>query len=287
MNTQFEYFPPNHAVTSAWGVQATCVGYLDTESREQYPPSDHPPEYGFNWDVGRILGEYQIHFILRGEGFLEVERKEKTFPIRPGSVFLISPGVWHRYLPSTQNGWCEYWLGLKGDRVSGLLQPFLQQWQTPILSPSDDAVMLRVFDSAIAGLTTRAERDALSASTAMMGLSMLPHLKPAPLDLSSDPVRLACCMLETNLHTHVSLEDIAAKLGVGYHSLRKKFAEQTGVSLHQYRLAQRIARAKVLLRSRRFSIEDVATQVGFSDPLYFSRFFKKRVGVPPTEFLGE
>jgi AraC-like DNA-binding protein len=145
--------------------------------------------------------------------------------------------------------------------------------------------MLRLFDSAVAGLSCGADRNALSASTAMMGLSMLPHLRPAPLDFHADTVRLACRMLEANLHKDISLEDVASKLGVGYHSLRKKFADQTGLSLHQYRLNQRLSRAKVLLQSHRLSIEAVAERVGFSDPLYFSRFFKSREGVSPSEYL--
>ncbi|MNG41764.1 Arabinose operon regulatory protein [compost metagenome] len=42
--------------------------------------------------------------------------------------------------------------------------------------------------------------------------------------------------------------------------------------------------AKRLLAHSEFNIATVATHLGFDDPAYFSRFFRKKVGVPPSEF---
>ena len=62
------------------------------------------------------------------------------------------------------------------------------------------------------------------------------------------------------------------------------FHERYGVSPQEYLLSARIDRAKELLKNKDESIKSVALSVGIENSLYFSRLFKKKTGVTPTEF---
>jgi len=59
------------------------------------------------------------------------------------------------------------------------------------------------------------------------------------------------------------------------------FKEWAGVSPNEYRINMRISAAKSMLRNSALSVREIAEQVGFSDPYYFSRCFHRTVGVSP------
>ncbi len=63
------------------------------------------------------------------------------------------------------------------------------------------------------------------------------------------------------------------------------FKQETGISIVEYLLRERIRRAKRLLSEGALPLTDIAEEVGFPDYNYFSRTFKKRVGVSPKSYL--
>ena len=62
------------------------------------------------------------------------------------------------------------------------------------------------------------------------------------------------------------------------------FREQVGVSIVRWREDQRIMRAKLLLQTTPMPVAVIGQQVGYDDQLYFSRVFKKRVGMSPSDY---
>ena len=62
------------------------------------------------------------------------------------------------------------------------------------------------------------------------------------------------------------------------------FKEGTGENFIEYLTSVRMEKAKELLGNGEYSMKEIGVMVGFSDPNYFSRSFKKNVGVTPTEY---
>lgn len=103
------------------------------------------------------------------------------------------------------------------------------------------------------------------------------------------PLRIAHKMksyMDENYHMTVSVEAFAKKHGVSRNYLYTLFKKEYGVSPKEYLTQLRLEKAKRLLASEteHLSVSEVAFAVGFSDPLYFSRLFRKEVGVSPSKY---
>lgn len=90
--------------------------------------------------------------------------------------------------------------------------------------------------------------------------------------------------LSNNLHTHISLDDLADNIGYSQSYLSKNFHRATGTSITSYLINLRVDHAKILLANEALSIQDIATQTGFSSLQYFSKVFKSKTGYSPSEF---
>ena len=64
----------------------------------------------------------------------------------------------------------------------------------------------------------------------------------------------------------------------------KKFKEVTTKSPMQYILSIRISNAVTLLESTDYNVTEISTIIGYDNPLYFSRIFKKQKGVSPSDY---
>jgi AraC-like DNA-binding protein len=80
-----------------------------------------------------------------------------------------------------------------------------------------------------------------------------------------------------------SIADLAAETGYQADYLNRRFREITGLTLIQQRDSLRLDKAKRLIRQG-MPMQDVASRVGIEDPNYFSRWFKRHTGVPPSHY---
>ena len=97
-------------------------------------------------------------------------------------------------------------------------------------------------------------------------------------------VQAACQFVANNLARELSLEDVAQHVCLSPSRLTHLFRNQLGVNIVRWREDQRIILAKHMLQSTTTPVSVIAGRVGYDDQLYFSRVFRKRVGVSPTEY---
>lgn len=86
-------------------------------------------------------------------------------------------------------------------------------------------------------------------------------------------------------NTDLTIKDLADHLGLGRTVLYNKVKALTGKSPVELIKEYRVIKAELLIRTGQFSVSEVAYQLGFSDPAYFSRCFKEQYKVSPKEYL--
>jgi AraC family 4-hydroxyphenylacetate 3-monooxygenase operon regulatory protein len=96
-----------------------------------------------------------------------------------------------------------------------------------------------------------------------------------------------CDLVEAHFRDHLTLTEYASRLSVTEPRLNdicRRMADLASKEVVHERLVQE---ARRLLRYSAVPVTEISYQLGFADPAYFSRFFTKRTGVPPSQFRRE
>lgn len=269
-----------------WGFYINNLGRTVIDSNVVYPAKDHPDNYMFEWEKGRILNEFHLVLITKGKGVFESQETGKV-KISDGDVFLLFPGVWHRYRPSKKTGWTERWVGFSGEIANQLLSNSFFTSNEPIISKCNQEQVLnhfnhlfKLFDEEDFGFQR------LAAGVCMQLMAELYNIKQGGnniQDLQSMVARAKTLMYQ-NITKTIDLENIAATLGVSYSKFRIDFKTQTGVSPLQYYLSLKIEKSKELLLNSKKNLKEIADELGFESDYYFNRLFKQKTGLAPGQF---
>ncbi|RCW32524.1 AraC family transcriptional regulator [Marinilabilia salmonicolor] len=284
MNDFFKYLTTNEE-DKTWGISFNVVGKATVPPNTLYPSPDHPTGYYFNWETGRTLSEYQINYITEGSG--EIETAKGKFAIKAGSILLIKPGMWHRYRPHTKTGWIEHYVGIEGDIADRLFQNKILSADIPVIECGLKESFLdcyyKIYELA---QKERPGFQLISSGVVIRLLGSLVsnvknrHFKDTPLEVAMEDAKFN---MRENLDKDLDFKELAASLNLGYSYFRKMFKKHTGVSPGQYHLHLRLMRAKELLLATDMPIKQVAYETGFESIHYFSRLFKSKMGMPPSE----
>ena len=91
--------------------------------------------------------------------------------------------------------------------------------------------------------------------------------------------------IEKNYDKEISLEDVAKQVGVTPQHFSKIFKLETGTNYVDWVTELRMEQAKKYLLRGKPTMKEVCFLVGYKDPNYFSRIFKRIVGMPPREYV--
>jgi two-component system response regulator YesN len=113
---------------------------------------------------------------------------------------------------------------------------------------------------------------------------ILEELKKQRSNKTPDTLDKAIQFIHSNYGENLTLNDVAYKVGFSTYYFSKLFKKTFGTTFTNYLTQYRIIQAKELLLDPHLTVKSITYQVGFMDPNYFTRVFKKIVGVTPTEY---
>jgi len=278
---QFDYIPA--ARDRAWGMYVTGVGRFVAPAllgarqrqREHFGPRGK----------GRVLRDYALIYLTDGHGsFMGHDTGWRR--VGAGDVLVLFPGIWHDYRPSPETGWTERWLTMNGDLPNQWCMYDLLCVDTPVLHVGVHDELVASFDRLLEiGRACPPFANQIQAGVSMEILALIwkfHQSRKSHAKQSAPVIESAISFIGKNWAQEIDFEAWAKKTGVGYRHFRRLFQEATGLPPYQYQLNLRLNHAKRLLGS--LPVAEVAARVGFTDPLYFSRLFKNKVGVAPTRW---
>ena len=99
-------------------------------------------------------------------------------------------------------------------------------------------------------------------------------------------VKKAIHYMSEHYNENITLNEISNLVGVSVQYFSKLFKDEVGCNFVDWLNSLRINRAKELMTTTQMSIKEVGFHVGYNDPNYFSRIFKRYEGIAPTEFVN-
>jgi len=270
-----------------WGLVCTVAGYSNINIGETYPKLDHPLDYLFNWEKGRAMLEYQLIYIIRGEGIFE-SHETGMLKVNQGSMILLFPGVWHRYRPLVETGWDEYYVGFNGKIVDQWVKKNFLTPTNPIIQVGINRDIESIFEMIFsivkdekAGFQQAASGLIIALITNASAISKNRNAGGSGID---SMITKSKSLMAKNLRGEINIVQLANEIGVGYSWFRKAFKEYTGISPLQFVLQLRLNEAKKLLATSNLMIKEIADELGFESPFYFSRIFKQKCGITAEEY---
>jgi AraC family transcriptional regulator, arabinose operon regulatory protein len=239
------------------------------------------------WCGPRTLPYYVAVLVTEGRGTFHVEGVADPAPIASPSLMWLFPDVEHAYGPDAR-GWSERWVVFDGALARSFEATGYIDRRRPVLRTTRGSevveTFLRIERAVLSGGPLASPRAAAHVHQLIVA-SRDETLADTPSASSVEAVVGAVARyLDRHAAETVDLAGLAGRFGLGYSTLRRHFQRVMGTSLKGYVLQTRLARAKELLQGTDMRVRDVARAVGFDDPYHFTRAFRKREGMAPTQF---
>lgn len=272
-----------------WGLTIHTVGFQEVAPHSVYPPRDrnHTSKHMFNPEKGRILDEYQLIYIVDGEGVFESASYTKR-RIKAGDIFLLFPGEWHTYSPNNETGWKEYWIGFKGHNMDDHVKTGFFTKKQPVYNIGYNDNIINLYTNAITIANEQKKHfQQLLAGIVNLIVGMtfsLHENRKSTNDNEQQIIDKARIFMQEKMETDLQMPEVAQHLNMSYSSFRHLFKKYTGLSPTQYFINMKIHLAKRMLQNSVTSIKEISYLLNFETPEYFAKLFKKKTGMSPTEF---
>jgi AraC-like DNA-binding protein len=229
---------------------------------------------------------YVIHYILDGKGFYLVG--DHKYNLSKGQGFLIEPETPTFYQADRKEPWTYLWIGFNGTRASALLNDLGLNSNQLIFESSHENYLKQIILSMLkhTGVTVTDLLFLQGKLYEFFSVLSRDITLDTPLRDSQENiyVREAVTFIRSNYSLGISVSDIAKHLNVNRSYLYTLFKEALGISPKDFLTEFRISRAREQLTLTNSSIGHIAHACGYHDTLVFSKAFKAKVGLTPTEF---
>ena len=281
MDNYFLYFP-EESKTDDWGLFIPTCGYQHIYPGDTYPLPGHPKTHTFNWQMGRKLKGCYIVYITSGKG--EFETTYKHWEVNPGNVIILAPGEWHRYKPTESTGWEEYWIGFRGELSNRILSELLPASTSYIkdLGFQDELVFLFNKSLELTKKNSPGYRKILSGIVMQLMAYVISYQKEETASREEQLSKQIISFIRDHLIEVIDFKKLASEHHLSYNRFRSIFKNETGTSLQQYLIHERLENAKQLMINTNLSLKEISEKTGFDSSFYFSKVFKNKMGYPPS-----
>ena len=253
-----------------------------------YGYEDCPKGYSFG---PAIRENFVLHYVHKGRGRFHYQGQ--VIELKAGDLFLLKPNETTFYQADSKEPWSYYWLGLSGTKVtsyfqlSRLYQAAYLKFEQPLASQALGQILEKLVQEAEQAPSSKLYQLQLMGQIYDF-LFQLAQLAPQEKSTGDKAGYQLYLEAKRMIESRYSLEDlkiqaIANELNVHRSYLSSLFKQYSKYSPKELLLHVRMQRAKQLLEDTQEPVQTVAYSVGFSDPLYFSKAFKRFFKLSPSQ----
>ena len=254
----------------------TCCGTYRLKTKERLP-------------TRRPRGslDYQLIYVASGKTHFYFHGEERI--VNAEQMVLFQPRQEQHYEYFASDKPEVYWIHFTGGDVKNILRHFNIPLDEPVFYSGNSSTYAYLFKEIIHELQScRVGYQELIEMYLKQILLLIERSreerKPTVSSFIQDEMELARRYFTEHYNEDINIEEYAKSRGMSFSWFSRNFKQLTAKSPMQYVVSVRINNAASLLGCSSYNINEVSNIVGYDNPLYFSRIFKKVKGVSPSEY---
>jgi AraC-like DNA-binding protein len=231
-----------------------------------------------------VFGYWAFVYIAKGQGYYQAGGGPRQTVVA-GSLFCLYPDEVFQYGPETGGEWDEYYFTVEGERVQEWLANWLPQPETVKRVQTDEAVhgkMERIFLLIESGSPVHLDQAALLLESVLYELAV----QSSPSETGGRK-RVASAVIDdltSAVYEPLDPGRTAQRHHISVSTLRRIVEAYTGYPLNEFVHRLKASESKRLLLNTDRSVKEIAEMLAYKDMFYFSRVFKRIVGMSPKAY---
>lgn len=232
--------------------------------------------------------DWLLIYCAAGAGTLSLDAGPRLFNIREGDLVLLAPGVSHRYQADRKDPWTIYWVHFLGAKAEIFQHLLGTSEQYPVVSVGLLPRLLSEFQGLMAprlagsGFPVYIHQALLLQE--LLGYCALHQSRSERRRKTRFNLDTLHAFMQQHIRDHLSLGELAQVAGLSQHHFARRYKQLTGESPIQHFLQLKMQHACFLLEVSDESVQSVAQELGYDDAYYFSRIFKRIIGIAPHHY---
>jgi AraC-like DNA-binding protein len=228
--------------------------------------------------------EYILLYCTEGKGNILIHGI--NIELKPNTFFIIPKNTEHHYKSSQKNPWSIYWVHFAGENADLLYNRYLEK-KLDLLSIPYDERRTTAFEEIFNLLENSFDiRDLeiinIKLQEYISSFIYFKEINPSYQD--DDIVSNSIAFMKKHLNNFFSVEELASQQHLSVSHYSRLFRAKTGSSPNQYFNQLKIQKSCQYLYFSDRNIKEICVELGFEDPYYFSRLFKKLIGISPANY---
>ncbi|MEM1113509.1 MAG: AraC family transcriptional regulator [Pseudomonadota bacterium] len=208
--------------------------------------------------------------------------------VAAGQLILLPQGLAHLYEAHGKDPWTLFWVHFQGASTAIFLQYLGYREAQPVLDVGLSPQLIGGFSSLMAvrrtGYSTRAFINAANQLRQLLSQMALDVRARQGLSQGGFELEQVQNFMLENIDQPLTLDQLAGAANLSKYHFSKRYKALTGYSPVKHFLNMKMEQACSLLDSTELSVSAIAVQLGYDDPLYFSRLFSRTVGLSPRSY---
>ena len=231
--------------------------------------------------------DYQLIYVASGKTHFYFGDEERI--VNAEQMVLFQPRQPQHYEYFAKDKPEVYWVHFTGSDVKNILRHYGIPMDEPVFYSGNSSSYAYLFKEMIHEFQTcRVGYQELLEMYLRQILLLIARSreerKPAVSSFIQDEMEIARRYFTEHYNEEINIEEYAKSRGMSISWFLRNFKQLTAKSPMQYVLSIRINNAVSLLEGTNYNINEISSIVGYDNPLYFSRIFKKQKGVSPSDY---